>query len=366
MNLEAKQRFSLNLDRSLRYRSHMAFADLPNEEAAVEIFQESLNRDRLAHAYLIASSSTASVESFALEIAKTLNCETPLRSSETEAGIDSCGSCVTCRQIAAYQQADVTWIRPESKSRIITIAQIRAVLETVHLKAHGAAHKIFIVVGAERMNLQASNAFLKTLEEPPAGSVILLLTTDPHRLLDTILSRCLRISLSTARRISPESDGYEWLTRLCERIQHQRRGAGTRYHILSDMLECLTERKTVIEETLSASSPLEIHDDLEPKLRDRYKQELAASIEAEYRKQRADLVGLLQWFLRDIWLQTLKANQALLQLPDLAPQTGEIASRIKPAAALKNLNIADGLQRQLNTNVQEALAIEVALLKIAL
>ena len=79
-----------------------------------------------------------------------------------------------------------------------------------------------------------------------------------------------------------------------------------------------------------------------------------------------DLIALLQWFLRDIWLQSLNAGQSLLQFPDLTTATQEIAARIPKPAALKNLSIADQLQRQLNTNVQEALAIEVALLKIAL
>lgn len=344
----------------------MAFADLPEEEAAVQIFQESLRRDRLAHAYLIASNDCDASESFALQIAKTLNCEAPTGKEPNGRGTDSCGHCQRCRQIQAQQQADVTWIRPESKSRIITIAQIRSVLDTVHLKAHGAPFKVIIVVGAERMNIQAANAFLKTLEEPPAGSILLLLTTDPQRLLDTIISRCLRINLSSKKSIQSDAEGYSWLQQLASRAQSGRRGAGARYQILSDLLECLTAKKAAIEEALSASSPLETHDDLEPSLRERYKQELTAAIEAEYRRQRADLIALLQWFLRDIWLQSLNAGQSLLQFPDLTTATQEIAARIPKPAALKNLSIADQLQRQLNTNVQEALAIEVALLKIAL
>ena len=344
----------------------MALADLTSEATAVRVFQESLKKDRIAHAYLVASSSSKAVESFALEFAKTLNCEDPTEKTPSGLPLDACDQCQRCRQISALQHADVTWIRPESKSRIITIAQIRSVLDTIHLKAHGAPYKIIVVVGADRMNPQAANAFLKTLEEPPAGSVLLLLSTDPQRLLDTIRSRCQSINLASSSRISPDPMGYEWLERLCDRALRKQRGAGTRYHLLSDLLGCLSEKKASIEESLSALSPLETHDDLEPKLRDRYKQELNASIEAEYRKQRADLIALLQWFLRDIWLQSIQAGESLLQLPDLAPKSSQIAARIKPSAALNNLTIADKLQRQLNTNVQEALAIEVALLKIAL
>ena len=344
----------------------MAFTDLAGEEKATRIFQESLRRERLAHAYLITSASTSSAEKFALQIAKTLNCEASSSAGERHAAIDSCDQCPTCRQTAAYQQADVSWIRPESKSRMITIQQIRNVLETVHLKAHGALFKVFILVGAERMNAQASNAFLKTLEEPPARSILLLLSSDSSRLLPTILSRCLRIPLSQTHAIPTEPSGHAWIKDLCHRTRNANHGIRDRYHVLSDLLSRLSEIRSAIEEGLSSVSPLERHDDLEPKLRERYKQELAAAIEAEYRRQRSDVISILHWFLRDIWLQRLNANTTLLQYPALADHTQAVASRISEEDALRNLQLTDTLQRQLNTNVQEALALEVALLKICL
>ena len=344
----------------------MALADLTTEATAVRIFQESLRRDRLAHAYLLAGGTAESAESLALQIAKTLNCESPATDPTTQRAIDACDQCLSCRQIERRQQADVTWIRPESKSRIITIAQIRSVLDTIHLKAHGASYKVIVIVGAERMNPQAANAFLKTLEEPPAKSVMLLLSTDTQRLLDTILSRCRRINLESTRSLEADPEGLAWLGSLSNRILSQPKGASTRYHILAELLDLLNAKKAGIDETLSAASPLQTHDDLEPKLRDRYKQELAASIEAEYRRQRAELIALFQWFLRDIWLQTMRAGESLLLFPSLKTHTEQIADRISTQAALNNVELTDKLQRQLNTNVQEALAIEVTFLRIAL
>lgn len=344
----------------------MALGKLVEEETAVRIFQESLKHNRLAHAYLIAGASSELTDAFAREVAKTLNCTEPVSPNAQGVGIDACDACQTCRQIMDSQQADVTWIRPESKTRIITIAQIRSVLETVHLKAHGARYKVIIVSGADRMNTQAANAFLKTLEEPPARSILLLLSTEPHRLLDTILSRCLRIQLSGVEEFGHDKAGIAWLQQFSQHSEGASREVGLRYHLLSDLLECLASKKTQIEEALTAASPLEQHEDLEPKLRERFKQELSAAIEAEYRRQRSELIGLLQWFLRDVWLQTLRSSQSLLRFPNLKSETQAIATRLSANNALKNLNIADGLQRQLNTNVQEALAIEVALLRLAL
>ncbi len=89
-------------------------------------------------------------------------------------------------------------------------------------------------------------------------------------------------------------------------------------------------------------------------------------MEAEYRRQRTDLLGALHWWLRDVWLQTLALGAGLLSFPDLAAPARAVAGRISPAEARANLEVLDRLQRQLHTNVQEALALEVGLLKLRL
>jgi DNA polymerase-3 subunit delta' len=132
-----------------------------------------------------------------------------------------------------------------------------------------------------------------------------------------------------------------------------------------------------IEETLSARSPLEKYEDAEENLRDKWEKELKAAIEAEYRGQRADFLLALQWWLRDVWLHTLGVDQSpesnalspnsetLLVFPQMAG-TKRVAQRISPKAAMENLRIIEQLQRWLHTNVQEALALEVGLLKLHL
>ena len=109
---------------------------------------------------------------------------------------------------------------------------------------------------------------------------------------------------------------------------------------------------------------MERYEDLEPKMRDKLEDELAAAVEAEYRRQRTDLIGALQWWLRDVWLQTFVSGADLLTFPTLAPVGRTVAARLSSADALSNLEVMDRLQRQLHTNVQEALALEVGLLKL--
>ena len=106
---------------------------------------------------------------------------------------------------------------------------------------------------------------------------------------------------------------------------------------------------------------------LESKMRGKLEDELLAAIEAEYRRQRSELISALHWWLRDVWLQTLVSGRSdLLTFPEPeAPAARRtIAGRVNSSDALANLEVVDRLQRQLHTNVQEALALEVGLLKL--
>jgi hypothetical protein len=138
-----------------------------------------------------------------------------------------------------------------------------------------------------------------------------------------------------------------------------------RYKLLGLISSKLAEQKAEIEKSLSARSPLEQYDNLEPQTREKLEDELAAAIESEYRRQRADVLAALHWWLRDVWLQTLHVGAEMLCFPDLKTAAA-VAARLSPAEAMRNLEEVDILQRQLNSNIQEALALEVALLKLKL
>jgi len=279
-------------------------------------------------------------------------------------------------------------------------------LDAVNLKPTESQHKIGIIVAADRMNDAAANAFLKTLEEPPPRSLLILLTTEPQRLLETILSRCLRLNFAGEgpRQWAPAQ--MEWLAAFSEMAAAEQKSLMGRYRLMDVLLRKLSEVRERIEETLKVRSPLEKYNDAEEDLRDRWEQELKAAVEAEYRRQRADFMLALEWWLRDVWLQTLgqegrakgegrrtkdeikgagaggetaTADSALLDtrhsspatrgnllvFPQL-PGTKRVAQRLSPKAALDNLRIIEQLQRWLHTNVQEALALEVGLLKLQL
>src|ERR1700685_3216060 len=170
----------------------MAFKNFPEQTQGIQLLQRSLARGRLGHAYLFTGDQLDELELLARTLAKTLNCQNPVKIKG--AATDCCDECLSCRKIENGTHADIHWARPESKSRIITVEQTRELMREIQLKPTEAEHKVAVIASADRLNTQAANALLKTLEEPPANSVLILLSTEPQRILETILSRCLRLN----------------------------------------------------------------------------------------------------------------------------------------------------------------------------
>jgi DNA polymerase-3 subunit delta' len=343
----------------------MTFAGLPAEQQqAASVLQRSLERGRLGHAYLFVGAVQEPLEHVAAALAGTLNCLQPVRRGPDGPAVDACGQCSCCRRIAGGNFPDVSWVRPESKTRIIGVDQIRELIHTMNLKPSEGRFKIGIIAGADRMPAAAANAFLKTLEEPPSGSVLLLLSTEPHRLLETILSRCLRLNVGGERTL--DAAEIEWLNGFAQKAQQEGGGLFGRYQLLETLTLRLGEMKEKIEERLTAASPLQRFDDADKSLREKWEEELAAAIEAEYRGQRSEMLGLLQRWLRDVWIHTLPLAERDLQVPPLAEASATVARRLTPQKALENLQAIETLQRTLFTNVQEALACEVGFLRLRL
>src|SRR5215471_20068548 len=331
----------------------MAFKDFPRQAQGVQLLQRSLEHGRLGHAYLFSGPRLEQLESLAATLAKTLNCQQPARKGR--APVDCCDTCLSCQKIEHGNHADVHWVRPESKTRTITIEQVRSLMQEVNLKPAEAEYKVATIVAADRLNIQAGNAFLKTLEEPPARSILILITTEPQRLLETITSRCLRLSFGGEGPVELAPQQIAWLRTFGDLAASSQRSLLGRYRLADVLLTKLNEAKQAVEEALTARSPLQRYKDAEKDLIERWEEELKAAIEGEYRRQRFDLLLLLQWWLRDVWLSTLgKASgtrnetkgASLLSFPEL-PGTQALAQRLSPKEAAENLRIMDDLQRQL-------------------
>ncbi|HKU90366.1 MAG TPA: DNA polymerase III subunit delta' [Steroidobacteraceae bacterium] len=141
---------------------------------------------RLAHGLMIHEDPGAGGLDFARWIAQLVNCR------EKNA---PCGACQQCRWIAADQHPDVMRLSPEEDSQYIKIEQVRALIDEMALTAHGSGYKVAILTPAHSLYPHAAQALLKTLEEPPPRSLLLLVTSQPSRLLPTVRSRCSRVRL---------------------------------------------------------------------------------------------------------------------------------------------------------------------------
>ncbi|HEY6167406.1 MAG TPA: hypothetical protein VI454_05160 [Verrucomicrobiae bacterium] len=356
----------------------MAFTGFPEQSHVIERLQRSLERGRLAHAYLFVGGALGTLEDIALTLAKTLNCQQPIRGASGVA-IDCCDACLACRKITHGNHADVLWVRPESKTRIIKIEQItpregstdRTLTEFNALKPTEGNYKMGIIVAADRLTDPAANAFLKTLEEPSPRTVFLLLTTAPDRVLETIESRCQRLNFAGEAGVHLDPEAAAWLRQFADAAAAGTAGVLGRYRLLSLLIERLAAMKTAIEADLTAKSPSEQFPDAEPKQREKWEVELSAAVESEYRRQRADLLAAVHVFLRDAWVQGMAAgspdgNAVPIQLPELAASSAAVSGRVGRERALENLRHFEQLQRSLHTNVQEALALEVGFLKLQL
>ena len=185
----------------------MALSDVIGQETAVSILLKTIRRGRISSSYLFAGESGIGKKFTAINLAKALNClkvadsyRSPIQihdsrfTPDTSRLVDACDECSSCRKIDAGMHPDVLLISPESGQ--IRIEEIRAIDEILSLKAFEGRTKVVVVDDAETMNQYAANAFLKTLEEPPSDSLIILVSSKPDRLPDTIQSRCSRINFT--------------------------------------------------------------------------------------------------------------------------------------------------------------------------
>ena len=167
------------------------FSEIVGHEQIIEHLQNAIEADKVSHAYILNGPDKAGKMMIAKAFAQTLQCE--------KGGIEPCMECHSCKQAMSGNQPDIIYVRHE-KPNTISVDDIRTQINNdIVVKPYSSKRKIYIVDEAEKMNQQAQNALLKTIEEPPAYAVLLLLTTNADTFLPTILSRCVRLNLKAVR-----------------------------------------------------------------------------------------------------------------------------------------------------------------------
>lgn len=157
--------------------------------------------DKLSHAVVLKGQKGVGKAHFSRALAQSIYCDNVLDQGW------ACGTCASCTQFEAQTIGDFRWIEPEDGASSISVDQIRGAIEFLELSRDKGRKKIAVISAAERLTVNAANSLLKTLEEPPGDTLILVLTDQPERLLITVRSRCQQFEIPCP---SLES-GQAWL-----------------------------------------------------------------------------------------------------------------------------------------------------------
>lgn len=181
----------------------MPFRDCIGHQQSIALLQSAVSHERMAHAYLFHGEEAIGKRLTAIRFAQALSCEQPPESE----GLDSCGACRSCQQIEARTHPDFFVIEPdpEQATQQIKIEQVREIEHQIMYRPLIGERKICLINDADRMTIGAANALLKTLEEPPAHSLFLLISSRPAALPATIRSRCQALRFTTPARTQVEA-----------------------------------------------------------------------------------------------------------------------------------------------------------------
>ncbi len=316
----------------------MKLAQIIGQDEPIHILSQALRHDKLAHAYLFCGPDGVGKKTSALALAQALNCH-------KQTG-DACLECPACRKIEQGQNPDVHLTEPDGQ--YIKIETIRRLQQEVSYKAFEGRVKVYIIDQAESLTPQAANCLLKTLEEPPSNSLIILISAKPYNLLPTVISRCQRL---TFKQLSVEN---------MERILKERGFSGEQRRIMAffcqgslgqalqlDIEPLLAERAQLME-TLMSRLPLPGEELLD------WAQQLA--------KDRQRVERLLRWLVlwyRDMLILLRAGGQIELLNEDKRAELTRQAVCFSVPEIQQKILIIERTQNHLKRNINAQLALEV-------
>jgi DNA polymerase-3 subunit delta' len=168
----------------------MRFQDVLGHSKEINILKRAISSGRVAHSYLFAGPDGVGKRFTARAFVRAINCETPVGGPDS-GKLDSCGLCSSCMGIEEGSSLNLVTVEPVGG--VLKIDQVRGLQNAIKYRVQ-SGRRVAIIDEADKLIKAAANAFLKTLEEPPAGSIIILITSRPAELLPTIVSRCQRIN----------------------------------------------------------------------------------------------------------------------------------------------------------------------------
>jgi DNA polymerase-3 subunit delta' len=326
----------------------MSFKDVIGHSMAIDLLQRAIRQERVSHSYLFLGNEGIGRKRVALQFAKALNCL-----EKVPEGADACDRCTSCRKIDHANHPDVLLIEPEGQT--LKVDRVRQMQKDLVYRPYEGRRRVCILDAADRMAPNMSNTLLKTLEEPPLHSVIVLLAKNPRLLLPTILSRCQPIRFHPL----PIPLVSKWLV--------ERKG--------------LKEAQAHLLASLSEGSPgkaLEIQKEVEEIPREDLLKDWVGmkSIPFEKRESWADsfssrreslilILEIVRTLLRDLAVLKSLKNRSRLIHADLFEPLNRVASEWTLSSLLMRMEVLHGTILALRANANVPLALDAMMLSWA-
>lgn len=323
------------------------FQDIIGQEQIKEHLQNALTTGKVSHAYIINGEKSSGKEFIAKIFAMALQCE--------QGGTEPCNECRSCKQTLSKNQPDIIYVSHE-KPNSIGVDDIRAqVNNDVAIKPYSSKYKVYIINEAEKMTPQAQNAILKTLEEPPAYAVIILLVSNINTLLPTILSRCVVLNMKPVRDalvkkyLMEELQVPDYKAEVC--VAFARGNVGK-----AKMLAASEEFENVKAEALS----------LLKYIKDMEIQEIVAAIKKinEYKLEVNDYLDIMAIWYRDVLLFKATNDVNHIVFREEIQAIRKVAARSCYEGIENVIKALDTAKKRLDANVNFDLAMELLLLEV--
>lgn len=321
------------------------FSDIIGHRQIIEHLKKAISYGKVSHAYILNGPELSGKMMLAEAFAMTLQCE--------KKGTEPCGVCHSCRQAISRNQPDIIYLTHEKPATISVDDIRRQINNDIGIKPYASPYKIYIVDEAEKMNQQAQNALLKTIEEPPPYGVILLLTTNADAFLPTILSRCITLNL----KVIPDQEIKDYLMRHCQVPDYKadictafaQGNVGKAIRLASN--EDFNELKDSALQLVKRISDIELYE----------MTEVIKEI-SEYKLTISDYFDLLTIWYRDVLLYKATADIDGLIFKDEIYAIKKQAGKSSYAGIEHILEALDKAKLRLNANVNFDLTMELLLL----
>ena len=321
------------------------FQEILGNEMIKEHFLKAIESHRISHAYILTGEEGTGRKSIANAFAMTLLCE--------KGGTEPCMVCHSCKQALSGNHPDLIYVTHE-KPASIGVDDIREQInDTIQIRPYSSYYKIYIVDEAEKMTVQAQNALLKTIEEPPSYAVIILITTNQEAFLPTILSRCVQLKLKPLKDFTVKSYLTEHLkvpekdAELCAAFA--RGNLGKAIHLASS--EEFKELYRRVMSLLKNVGSMDIW--------------MLLDCIREIKEQNFDIyevLDLMQLWYRDVLMYKVTKDMNLLVFKDEYRMINETGQKIDYAGLEAILAAIDTARIRLEANVNLDLAMELLLL----